>query len=333
MNLFAGTFPWFWKKKPCDPNYIPELDIGIGVRPKIHEDYALAIPFPSPLATTSITRVAVVAHVFYPDLCQELMGPVGNIPVQADLYISTDTAEKRDDILRSLATYANGTVEVRIFPNRGRDIAPKFVGYADVYDRYDYFLHLHTKKTLFDGNLSQWRSYLYHNLGGTREIAATNLALLERENMGIVFPHHYDLVRPAVNWGHCFRRSRALLERAGLIITQSTPLEFPSGSMFWGKSKAIRPLLDLKLEFSDFDEEAGQVDGTLAHALEHSLLYFVEAAGYTWTPVASEDYPHRAPLLSVKREADISTNLQRIYRPLLKKLDESEIAKQPDAGR
>jgi lipopolysaccharide biosynthesis protein len=315
MNLFPAVFPWFRKKN--DPNYIPELDIGIGVRPKIKQDYALAIPFSAPLSTHGIARVAVIAHIFYPDLCEELMRPVNNIPAQADLFISTDTEEKRDRIQKSLKTYTHGTVEIRVFPNRGRDIAPTIVGYADVFDRYDYFLHLHTKKTLFDSNLSEWRSYLYHNLAGSREIAATNLTLLERADMGVVFPHHYDLVRPAVNWGHCFRRSRDLLGRAGMTITQKTPLEFPSGSMFWGKSKALRPLLDLKLEFSDFDEEAGQVDGTLAHVLEHSLLYFVEEAGYTWTPVASEAYPHRAPLLAVKKESDISVHLKKIYRPLL----------------
>jgi lipopolysaccharide biosynthesis protein len=317
MKLFPAEFPWSWKKKRTDPNYIPELDIGIGVRPKIQEDYALAIPFPASLTSHGITRVAVLAHVFYPDLCDELMSAVRNIPARADLFISTDTEEKRDRIQKLLASYANGSMEIRIFPNRGRDIAPKIVGFADVYERYDYFLHLHTKKTLFDTNLVQWRSYLYHNLAGSREIAASNLALLEREDMGVVFPHHYDLVRPAVNWGHCFRRSRELLSRAGITLTQDTPLEFPSGSMFWGKSKALRPLLDLRLQFPDFDEEAGQVDGTLAHALEHSLLYFVERAGYRWTPVASESYPHRTPLLPVKREDDIAANLKRIYRPLL----------------
>ena len=188
MSLFTAAFPWFQRKKTFDPNYIPELDIGIGIRPKIKEDYAFAIPFPTPVTTHGITRVAVIAHIFYPDLCKELMGPVNNIPVQADIFISTDTEEKRNLIQKSLASYANGTVEIRILPNRGRDIAPKIVGYADVYERYDYFLHLHTKKTLFDSNLSEWRNYLYHNLAGSREIAASNLTLLEREDIGVVFP-------------------------------------------------------------------------------------------------------------------------------------------------
>ena len=48
-----------------------------------------------------------------------------------------------------------------IFPNRGRDVAPKFFGFADVYQRYEIFLHLHTKKSPHGGNvLANWRDYL-----------------------------------------------------------------------------------------------------------------------------------------------------------------------------
>jgi len=317
---------WFKKGKNPDPNYIPELDIGIGGRPSIQDDYAFAVPFPTTMPPHGITRVAVLAHIFYPDLCSELLGYINHIPVQADLYISTDTEEKREIIKKTLVDYAKGTMEIRIFPNRGRDIAPKIVGYADVYRRYDYFLHIHTKKTLIDNNLSGWRTYLYQNLLGSPEIVTSILTLLQREEMGVVFPQHYDLIWPAVNWGHCFRRSRDLLEQAGIPLCQSTPLEFPSGSMFWGKSKALRLLLDRKLEFSDFDEESGQIDGTLAHVVEHSFLYFVEAVGYIWAKVATKTtYPHRSTLLPVTEEKDIVSNLKRVYHPLLDTFD-------PDTG-
>jgi len=312
MNLF----PWLRKNK--DPNYDPDRDIGIGRRSVLEHDYAFALPFTATVCPHGITRVAVMAHVYYPDLCQELLLAILHIPVTADLYISTDTEEKRDAIKKVVSSYRNGSVEVRVFPNRGRDIAPKIVGFADVYSRYEYFLHIHTKKTLFDDKLAGWRSYLLHNLLGSPEIVNSILTLLKRDEIGAVFPQHYEVSRPAVHWGHCFRRSRELLRETGIALRPTMPLEFPSGSMFWGKSAALRLLLERKLAFANFDEEAGQIDGTLAHVLEHSFLYFIEAAGYAWAKTATETtYPHPATLLSVTDESDVVVNLKKIHRPLL----------------
>jgi len=309
-------FPWF--QKNTDPNYDPDRDIGIGRRSDLEQDYALAVPFAATACPHGITRVAVMAHVYYPDLCQELLLAILHIPVTADLYISTDTEEKRAEIEKIVSSYRNGSVEIRIFPNRGRDIAPKIVGFADVYSRYDYFLHIHTKKTLFDDKLAGWRPYLLHNLLGSPEIVNSILTLLKRDEIGAVFPQHYEITRPAVHWGHCFRRSRELLRETGIALRQTMPLEFPSGSMFWGKSAALRLLLERKLAFADFDGETGQTDGTLAHVLEHSFLYFVEAAGYAWAKIATETtYPHPATLLPITNESDLAANLKKIHRPLL----------------
>ena len=50
------------------------------------------------------------------------------------------------------ATIAHAkTVDVQITPNRGRDIAPFLVTFADAIRSHEYVLHLHTKKSLYSG--------------------------------------------------------------------------------------------------------------------------------------------------------------------------------------
>ena len=38
--------------------------------------------------------------------------------------------------------------------------------------------------------------------------------------------------------------------------------------MFWCRPYVLKPLIDLSLRWTSFDREAGQMDGTLANALE-----------------------------------------------------------------
>jgi len=109
-----------------------------------------------------------------------------------------------------------------------------------------------------------------------------------------------------------------MLARAGIILTKEHLLEFPSGSMYWGRSDALRKLLALGLTIEDFEEEAGKVDGTLAHAIERSYLFFCEAAGYKWAKVSQRGvYPLPKTVLEVATQEEIRSGLRRVFRSVL----------------
>ena len=236
--------------------------------------------------------LACIVHAFYPEALPALLPLITNIPRAVDLYLSTDTEEKRAAIARHCAGFHKGTVEIRLVPNRGRDIAPKLIAFRDVYQRYELFLHLHTKRSLHAGKLAGWSDYLTATLLGTPEIAGAILMLFEDPKMGVVFPQHLFRLQKWLRWGHNYDAARQLLARMGVTLQADLPLEFPSGSMFFGRSAALKPLLDLDLGYEDFSEEAGQVDGTTAHAIERIILHVAEHAGYEWIKVGRRDlYP------------------------------------------
>ena len=71
--------------------------------------------------------------------------------------------------------------------------------------------------------------------------------------------------------------------RAGLESrndSQKPTFNFPVGSMFWARTAALRPLLELGLGWDDFPEEPVPYDGSLLHAIERLLPFVVEGAGF-----------------------------------------------------
>ncbi len=78
---------------------------------------------------------------------------------------------------------------------------------------------------------------------------------------------------PATGWSCDYDEAERLLaRRTDLDIRKFPIVEFPHGSMFWARRDALRRLLTLPLAFDDFPREPIPPDGTIAHALERTLL-------------------------------------------------------------
>lgn len=136
-------------------------------------------------------RIAVFCHMFHADLFSEVARYLANIPVPAHLYFSTSTEENRSK-LREM--FPRAVVEV--VPNRGRDIAPKFVTFARIHDGYDYVLHLHTK-----ASSAAWRRHLFEHLIGSPNIVAKILNAFECDpRLGVIAPDHYPPCVPWIQW-------------------------------------------------------------------------------------------------------------------------------------
>jgi lipopolysaccharide biosynthesis protein len=96
--------------------------------------------------------------------------------------------------------------------------------------------------------------------------------------------HHWrGIARHANVLGANYRPMRELLRRMDLSIKPDDSIEFPSGSMFWFRSSALAPLFALNLDWLDFYGcKARNVDATIAHAIERSILIFAAKAGFKW---------------------------------------------------
>ena len=277
---------------------LPEKVTPWEVARPIESDYSVAVPFSfSPVPAPP--RLAVIVHMYYEHMTPEFQRYFRNIPFPFDVYISTDTPAKKSIIERFLQDWKVGEVDVRVTENRGRDIAPKLIGFSDVYDKYDFALHLHSKWSDHAGVLANWRGYLLETLIGSKEIVYSVFEAFGRTpDLGFVAAQHFEPVRHWINWGGDFKMAKALGKRMGLNLTSDKKvLDFPSGSMFWARTAALKPLLDLNLTFDDFAEERNQIDKTLAHAIERLYFYVCEHAGFKWLKISHHPLMENTPAI------------------------------------
>jgi lipopolysaccharide biosynthesis protein len=66
-------------------------------------------------------------------------------------------------------------------------------------------------------------------------------------------------------------------------MTESLPecFDFPLGTMFLARAAAIKPLIELGLQWEDYPQEPLPNDGTILHAIERLMPFVVAHAGFT----------------------------------------------------
>jgi O-antigen biosynthesis protein len=275
---------------------------------------SLAIPLSSEIQLDlGIPRIAVVLHLYYADLITEISEYLSNIPLPFDLYISTDTEEKKRAALRHSIVKLARHVVMRVIPNRGRDIAPKLITFAPEYKKYDLLLFIHSKQSLFNSELGDWRKVILEQLLGSRTIVENTLGLFNTfPRLGVIAPSHFEPILFAVNWGPNWEGANLLATRMGIKLDRNAPLDFPSGSMFWARPPALSPLIDLNFSIEDFEPENGQTDGALGHQIERLFYFACEKAGYSWLKISrAELFKHKSKIAFVRNTAEIENLLEQ----------------------
>ncbi|MER2514185.1 MAG: rhamnan synthesis F family protein, partial [Nitrosomonas ureae] len=176
-----------------------------------------------------------------------------------------------------------GRLTIAIVPNRGRDIAPMFCTFGEVLQQYDYIAHIHSKKSLYNnGATDGWREYLLTNLLGSKAQIRRIFTLLTGEKpIGFVYPQNFSKLPYMANtWLSNQVNGRLWCNKLGITEIPEGYFDFPAGSMFWARTKALQPLFDARIKIEDFAEEAGQKDATFAHCIERLFVLVTRQSGF-----------------------------------------------------
>ncbi|MBC7488799.1 MAG: glycoside hydrolase family 99-like domain-containing protein [Glaciimonas sp.] len=233
----------------------------------------------APLAPAGSSALAVVVHAFYEDVFAEIMVRLGEVKgVAFKLFVTTPPAQaaSTEKILRS-SGFAYHLLPVE---NHGRDILPflKIIKFV-VDEDYAYILKVHTKKSKHRGDGDDWRNDLYTKLLNEESIHKAINGFESDANLGVIGPAGH-IVSMDFYWGSNAATVMELAARLGQSATTVKSLSFVAGTMFYARVDALSPLLNLSINDDDFEREAGQVDGTFAHAIERAISISCKAKSY-----------------------------------------------------
>ena len=225
--------------------------------------------------TAAAATIAVVVHVFYHDLWEEIADRIAASGIPCDLWVTiTDKGAETDALVpRILARFPNA--RTLRYPNRGRDVLP-FVHLvnAGALDGYAAICKLHTKRSPHRDDGDHWRRHLIAGIlpAGCAGATLERFLAMPVAGVWVADGQHY---RSPDWWGSNRLRVAQMLARIEVRLTGE--LAFPAGSMYWLKPSVVAAIKAMMLAPEEFEVEAAQLDGTLAHAFERALGFLVSA--------------------------------------------------------
>lgn len=232
---------------------------------------------------SSKSRGLLVIHAYYEKEAEqifELAKSLRNI----DIVMTTSVPELIDKFF-DMVPQAHACL---LCPNIGRDILPFLMACRFLsIDSYEYFIKLHTKRSSHANDGGAWFYESLHSLIGNPEITEIMAERLPKESPSIYGCSTMPLQDHYVN-------NRFWMEHLIGAPYKDASAEFVPGTMFMGNGAFLRATDKRNLWHEVFEDECGQLDGCLAHALERMFGYIAHAHG--------GEYAGRCKLLSASED-------------------------------
>ena len=226
--------------------------------------------------------LAILVHVYYPELWQEMVAYIRNIPESLyRLHVNVVETNYTHQFLSGIRADFP-TADVTVGRNVGRDVG----GHCHLLRRVDlssfkFFLLMHTKKSphLGEGGANLWRRRLLMPLVGNAQAVVDNLALFDDVSVGQIGARRCRDTK----LGNNEDKHRQLLAKLG-IDAGSEPAEFVSGTMMFLRSEVMQRVFeaikDTPFENGDDKPLASHLDAQWAHAVERLFGDVVRDMGY-----------------------------------------------------
>lgn len=221
---------------------------------------------------TRNTNLAVVIHLYYTETWPKIFEKLKvldatDIPYDIFISINIKDIDFKEEILKY-----KPEAFIKIVPNRGRDVLPFMIVAQRLKTAgYKYVLKIHSKKSLHRSDGKDWFDGVINNLLPNKDVVKSVVDSLDSGT---------PMIGPA---GHLVSLDRHMGSNGGHLSSIFNKLDinpdfnkpekycYFAGTMFWARIDALETLIDLHFTPEDFESEEGQIDGTMAHAVERAF--------------------------------------------------------------
>ena len=194
-------------------------------------------------------KIAVILHLYYIDLWNEILTYLKNIEYDFDLYVTLIDNNNYKEIISKkneiLSRYKNA--KIYCIDNKGLDIG----GFLYVMDKiknlgleYDYILKIHSKKSIHSASVqvgNTWRTELYNSLMGSKKIVNGIFNILSNDEIGMVGSSNWYITAQG-NRDSALGKNYSYMKKLSDDMKLTYPLdkiEFIGGTMFWSNFKSL----------------------------------------------------------------------------------------------
>ena len=231
------------------------------------------------LSSSSSPKLLILIHAYYLDVFFNILEMIKKLnSIEFDVLITT-TPDNYREIESATQTFAR-KVKIVIHQNKGRDVLPFIKELpAIINSGYEFVIKLHTKKSLHRDDGDSWRDELLSNLLSKKCVDKNMQIFQEFKDVGLIGPSG-NVVPLSYYWGSNKKNVINLSKVMGVNSQELNYIPFVAGTIFIARVDALKPLAALNLTEEQFESECGQLDGTLAHAIERLIAVSATSAGY-----------------------------------------------------
>lgn len=268
---------------------------GAHLEPDQHHGYAYlnatkqALLQPKSPSNDPISGICIVIHAYYPEILPEIFAHLLNWQVPYRLIITTPHDRVHDIEGHLYRAQLQATISTH--PNHGRDILPFITILQTQIQPEEIVLKLHTKRSLHRSDGDHWRAEMLDQLLNSERSLRIFETFKTHADLGIVAPQGHILPLTTYWGANAIAVKRLTAQMDGISANPEDEL-FTAGSMFYVRPSAANKILALNLTATDFEVEAGQVDGTLAHAVERCFGIAAWKSSYFISDTSSPSRPY-----------------------------------------
>lgn len=238
--------------------------------------------------TSSEAKIAIVIHIHYVDTLDLILRAIKRSALKnCDIYFTLTADAKANNAAQTIeSTLQNAVIDS--FENKGRDILPflRAVKKYDLTEKYSAILKLHGKRTVaLPGYGAFWLIDSLQKLIPTNDSQIRDV-LSMIEHCGVIGPagQLFDY-SPETDKNHKF--AEEVMAIRNIAFDEKYSNYFFGGSMLWFNSATLELFTKMDKLESLFPEEGGQLDGTVAHAIER-LFTILPANVYKQQPIVMD---------------------------------------------